>query len=183
MLGILTVLGSLAISTFGLAATSAKDFTVSCNNSSAKVEMWGDTTQFHLRYQNGAGFTNFPIFTGVVTPAFLPEIEQNAKDLSVFTGEVLINWDVNKCQTDSKRPYLVQCSGLGTIAKPENSNFVAANLQTTASQVENLDITSSVINVDLSLVKSQNVIRSSYFLLSLPFDQHRCSLTAAIHPE
>jgi hypothetical protein len=159
---------------FAHAATQAKDFSVTCSNSAAKIELWGEGVRFHLRLNDSAGFMGFPIYTGVVTPAVLPDIERGSKELSIFNSEVEITWDLSLCSIDSKKPFLILCGGLGKILQPEQAPFVSTNLATSVNQIESLDFQAQTLNVNLALAKTDG--KSSYYFLSFPVDIQRCKL-------
>lgn len=149
-------------------------FSLVCSNSVAKMKLWTEDAHFRLRLEDGAGFKDFPIYSGVVTPALLPMIERGSKDLSAFDGEVDVSWNLNRCSVDPNRPFLVSCNGLGEISIPKSAPFVVSSFSTSTSQIERLDLSAQAVNFDFSLSSTGSVF--SIYFLTFPFDRQHCTL-------
>ena len=173
----ITLLVAVISSLFTVTARSAalpKDFAMTCTTSVAGVALFADGTRFHFHLEDAAGFTNFPIYSGVVTPSLMPIIERGAKELAAFDGEVDISWDLAKCTVDPKRPYLVSCAGLGEIAKPSGVAFVATSMGTSTDKIESLDVEAQSVNVYLGL--STTGTDFMHYFINFPFDSRHCSV-------
>jgi hypothetical protein len=160
-------------STSAYAADTPGNFTMTCTTSVAGLALFADGNRFHLHLEDSAGFANFPIYSGVVTPSFLPIVERGLKELAAFDGVVDITWDLAKCKVDPKRPYLVSCSGLGEISKPANVAFVATSMGSSTDKIESLDVEAQTVNVFLGL--STTGTDFMHYFINFPFDSRHCS--------
>lgn len=161
------------ITTSLFAAELPKDFSLSCSTSVAGVNLWAEGSRFHFRLSDGAGFKNFPIYSGVVTPSMMPLIQRGVKELADFDGEVEITWDLARCKVDAKRPFLVSCDGLGEILKPAQVAFVATSMGTSTDKIESLDVGGEAVNVHLGLSTTGNDF--IHYFINFPFDRLHCT--------
>jgi hypothetical protein len=171
---VVAVSSASLFSSSAMAAQTPKDFSLMCTTSVAALSLYSDGTRFHLHLEDSAGFTNFPIYSGVVTPSLLPIIERGSKELAAFDGEVDISWDLAKCKVDPKRPYLVSCSGLGEILKPANVAFAATSMGSSTDKIESLDVEAQTVNVFLGL--STTGTDFMHYFINFPFDSRHCSV-------
>ncbi|MGZ3694069.1 MAG: hypothetical protein ACXWQO_07705, partial [Bdellovibrionota bacterium] len=122
---------------------------------------------------DSVGFKNFPIYSGVLTPAMMPLAQRGLKELAPFDGEVDISWDLAKCKVDTARPYLLACSGLGEIAKPLGVAFVATSMSTSTEKMESLDVSATGVQINLGLSTSGSDFM--HYFVQFPFDVNHCS--------
>jgi hypothetical protein len=155
-----------------LSAGPVNNYSLGCSTSVAVAKAWSDGTRFNFHLEDGAGFTDFPIFSGTVTPSMLPLVERGAKELAPFGGLVDLSWDLTSCKFDASRPLLFSCRGQGLISQPKNAPFITTSLSSEIDNAETLDVEAKTVNINLGL--STTGTDFVHYFISFPFASENC---------
>ena len=137
----------------------------------ATVHAGGGKVIFQVQHSDGAA--DFSIVNGPAATSS-DAVLAEANGLNMFTGDVIMDWDQSLCKTDSRRPGLMKCAGVGRVVQPENSVFVPVGLNTIIGSEESLDTRADVFKIVVDLDNSKG--NPGHFALNFPFKKAGCIL-------
>lgn len=158
-------------STTGTGA-SQDQFNILCRSRVSSLQLFTQDDLVYLRFSDGIGFQNFPIFNGSVTPMILPYIQRASEDLKTIDGSLVAVFHRSQCQFDPARPLLVMCNGLGKLEAPEDTQLQANGLSSDLETVERLDLSFSRLNFSIGIDTPQPSFR--HYFIKLPFNSADC---------
>lgn len=148
------------------------NYSIACTTSVAEMDVWSDGQLVHLKMEDSAGFDDFPIYEGTVTPAMLGIISRGATDLKVLDGEMEITWDAKGCTFDPKRPNMMSCKGPGTMSTPKTDSLKVFGLATSSNHEETMEISADVLNIRVTMFTNDQ--QSVPYFLVFPFAADHC---------
>jgi|CXWL01.1.fsa_nt_gi hypothetical protein len=167
------VIASLAVvCTLAVSVRAAEtEIHFGCGTQDAGVNIYTEGERVYFRLENPAGFQNFPIFSGTLTPRTMNMVEASLRDLKVFDVNIVVaSWEKAQCKTGKN--FLLQCRGAGKIEQPENSGLRTYGISTSIEHQENMDVSADVVRINWGIDTAENDYRHHY--ISFPFTQDRC---------
>lgn len=155
-------------------STHALEYRAACSGNRGKVsvQIYSKADRLYMLYSNAMGSLDFPLFEGVVTRMALPVIDIAKEQLSALDEQVLVSWELSKCNFSAKDPLVIECGGLGTIHYPAGTDLKSYTFITSRVTEESLTNKFEIFKIRWG-IDSPDFHHS----LAMPFDPKACAAT------